>query len=56
MSYNIFMEMAGGRQIDRESGIMAAQSDDYFDNDTLPEVTNPWHKDVVYNVSSSFLQ
>lgn len=56
VSYNIFMEMAGEEHIDKESGIMMAQSDDFFDNDILPEVTNPWHKDVVYNVSSSFLQ
>lgn len=49
VSYNIFMKMAGEQGIDKQSGIMLAQSDDFFDNDTLPEVTNPWHKDVVYN-------
>lgn len=58
ISYEKFMNMVGNtKEKNRddinhtEMGIMAVPSWDYYDDETVPEYSNPWIKDVVYNVS-----
>lgn len=44
-------EIQGEGLVNEEIGIMVVPSYDYYDDDSVPEVTNPWIKDTVYNVN-----
>lgn len=59
VTYEKFMQFArntnksqGTGLKNEEMGIMVLTSFDYYDDDSAPEVRDPWFKDTVYNVSS----
>lgn len=47
------MAFGGGVEgsVNASVGIMVVPSYDYYDDDSVAEVTDPWFKDIVRNVS-----